>query len=279
MLRLSPDSGAGERTSMKRTVVTAFVTLAASLALLPTAALADGFRGGAGGGHAAGSRPVISRPFVANPFIHHRSVHRPFVHRPLFRPVIPFAVIAAPVVVYAPPPVYYSAPPAYYNSPSSYDPPVVYGPPARGTVAVAPAPAPPPMPSVVQYPHGRYELRGDGTTVPYTWVWIPNPPPPPPPAGAPPAPPAMEEPAPERHSQLYLCTDAQGVAQWTDRWDAIPPQYSAQSTQPPTSWATRMPPIAGASTVVAPAARKGSARAAPSAAACSGCWRTSADWR
>src|SRR5437867_2419595 len=96
-------------------------------------------------------------------------------------------------------------------------------------------PAPPPMPSVVQYPHGRYELRGDGTTVPYTWVWIPNPPPPPPPAGAPPAPPAMEEPAPERHSQLYRWTDAQGVAHWTDRWDAVPPQYRAQATQPRTS--------------------------------------------
>ena len=91
------------------------------------------------------------------------------------------------------------------------------------------------MPSVVQYPHGRYELRGDGTTVPYTWVWIPNPPPPPPPAGAPPAPPAMEEPAPERHSQLYRWTDAQGVAHWTDRWDAVPPQYRAQATQPRTS--------------------------------------------
>src|SRR2546427_5342754 len=42
--------------------------------------------------------------------------------------------------------------------------------------AVAPAPAPPPMPSVVEYPHGRYELRGDGVTAPYAWVWIPNPP-------------------------------------------------------------------------------------------------------
>jgi hypothetical protein len=40
-------------------------------------------------------------------------------------------------------------------------------------------------PSVVQYPHGRYELRGDGVYTAYQWVWIPNapavPPPPPPP--------------------------------------------------------------------------------------------------
>jgi cytosine/adenosine deaminase-related metal-dependent hydrolase len=39
---------------------------------------------------------------------------------------------------------------------------------------------------VVAYPHGRWQLYGDGTTVsPYTWVWIPTgaaPPPPAPPA-------------------------------------------------------------------------------------------------
>jgi hypothetical protein len=42
-----------------------------------------------------------------------------------------------------------------------------------------------PTPSVVHYPHGRYELRGDGVATAYTWVWIPNPPPPPPPPAAP----------------------------------------------------------------------------------------------
>ena len=26
---------------------------------------------------------------------------------------------------------------------------------------------------VVQYPHGRYELRGDGVSVPWAWVWVP----------------------------------------------------------------------------------------------------------
>jgi len=48
----------------------------------------------------------------------------------------------------------------------------------------APLPPPPPVPTVVHYPHGRYELRGDGLAMAYHWVWIPNPPPPPP---APPA--------------------------------------------------------------------------------------------
>lgn len=46
----------------------------------------------------------------------------------------------------------------------------------------------PPYPTVVQYPHGRYELQLHGHQ--YVWVWIPNvaPPPPPPPAPTPPAP-------------------------------------------------------------------------------------------
>ncbi len=30
-----------------------------------------------------------------------------------------------------------------------------------------------PASTVVQYPTGRYELRGDGVSVPYYWVWIP----------------------------------------------------------------------------------------------------------
>lgn len=55
----------------------------------------------------------------------------------------------------------------YYEAPA----PVVYAPPA----------APPAYPTVVQYPHGRYELRLQGAQ--YVWVWIPAvPPPPPPPA-------------------------------------------------------------------------------------------------
>jgi len=45
-------------------------------------------------------------------------------------------------------------------------------------------------PTVINYPHGRYELRGDGIQTPFQWVWIPNPPPPPPPPAAPPAPPS-----------------------------------------------------------------------------------------
>jgi len=62
-----------------------------------------------------------------------------------------------------------------------------------------------PTVTVVPYPNGRYELRGDGVTVPYFWAWVPTqvyvaPPPPPaapadapdmPPVGSPPPPPAV----------------------------------------------------------------------------------------
>lgn len=60
-------------------------------------------------------------------------------------------------------------------------PPVVYSAPVVYAPAVA---APAPYPTVVQYPHGRYELQVVGGQ--YVWLWIPNvlpvAPPPPPPA-------------------------------------------------------------------------------------------------
>src|SRR2546428_10614274 len=46
-----------------------------------------------------------------------------------------------------------------------------------------------PTVTVVPYPNGRYELRGNGMTVPYFWAWAPAPlyiAPPPPPAVPPP---------------------------------------------------------------------------------------------
>lgn len=63
----------------------------------------------------------------------------------------------------------------------------VYAPPPWPVVVVQPAP-PPAYPTVIQYPHGRYELRGDGVRTAYQWLWIPNAPPPPPAAPPPPAP-------------------------------------------------------------------------------------------
>lgn len=85
---------------------------------------------------------------VVGPFLNpHRS--EAGEHR---REVVHQAVVTRPAVVYyeAPAPVVYQAPPPAY-------------------------------PTVVQYPHGRYELRLQGQQ--YVWVWIPAvPPPPPPPA-------------------------------------------------------------------------------------------------
>jgi hypothetical protein len=86
----------------------------------------------------------------------------------IFAPRVVYAGYPAPVVVQRP--VYreviYTTPAAVVTAPPSYQP------------------APTPSPSVVHYPHGRYELRGDGVNVLYQWVWIPNPPPPPPPPAA-----------------------------------------------------------------------------------------------
>mgnify|MGYP006969321334 CR=1 FL=1 len=72
----------------------------------------------------------------------------------------------------------------------------VYAPPP--VVVVQPA-----WPTVIQYPHGRYELRANGAT--YSWVWIPEPPPPPavtPPSGGPPA----QAPAPCTPTGRYVKT-------------------------------------------------------------------------
>ena len=77
-------------------------------------------------------------------------------------------------------PVFYPRPVYAYPRPVVVERPVYYPPP----VVVQPAPPPPVYQSVVQYPNGRYELRGDGIRTAYQWVWIPSaplPPPPPPP--------------------------------------------------------------------------------------------------
>ena len=101
--------------------------------------------------HAGGSRDVAVglASFVA---FHHLVVGSLLFPRPavvVHRP----PVVVHPAVVYRP----VVAPP----------PPVAYA---------APAPA---YPAVVQYPHGRYELRVRGPR--QVWVWIPAVPPPPPP--------------------------------------------------------------------------------------------------
>jgi len=190
---------------------------------------------------ANGGRAVVvgtGRGPVAPGFVH-RPAHPIFPHRPFVRPFFPFGVgvVAAAPIVYSSP-YYYPSDyyPPYYQQ-SYYDPPVSYGAPAAygaqpsGTVAVAPAPPQsPPAPTVVEFPTGRYELRGDGVNTPYSWVWMPNAPTAPPAAPtAPPVDPSSgSSQAPPRAGHLYRWTDSQGVIYWTDRLDAVPEQYRSR---------------------------------------------------
>jgi hypothetical protein len=234
-------------------LIVATAMIFASVASMPSPAVAQRSRsmvGGASGGAVVansgravmggggrvvigGGRPIVTPPIVVPP----RFGHHPFFPRPFF----PFAVVAA-APIYYPPPVYYP-PPAYYAQPyydpASYAAPVSYAPAPSSTVSVAPQR---PAPDVVQFATGRYELRGDGVSTPYTWVWIPNPPTAPPPA-APTAPPSEAPPAtgpssnkPQaatRAGQLYRWVDPQGVVYWTDRLDAVPEQYRSRVKQIP----------------------------------------------
>lgn len=167
--------------------------------------------------------PVVPRPPV-RPFVH------PFGFHPFFprRHFVPFGVAAPPIIVSAPPTVLYT--------PSS----VVYVQPLP--VMTLTPPPPPPTPSVIEYPNGRYELRGDGITTPHTWAWIPKPPPPPPaspethltvppaaPSNAPADPPSTDQRTSGPRVELYRWTDGGGVTTWTDRLDKVPERYRAQA--------------------------------------------------
>ena len=170
-------------------------------------------------GHPAPAHPIAPRARDANPG---GGLRTPFRH-PVHRQIV--STWGSPVIVYAP-----SLAPA----PDYYDPTVAYDP---GPVYDSTPPSPPPAASnVIEYPNGRYELRGDGTTTPFTWVWIPNPPPPPPaaapgalaPTAALPAPSAASFGQPDR---LYRWTDEQGVVHLTDVWSTVPSRYQAQAKQ------------------------------------------------
>ena len=146
-----------------------------------------------------------------------------------------FATFGAPVIVTRPFfPLVVSAPPAIVSSP-----PIVY---AQPPSVVSVAPSPLPTPTVIEYPTGWYQLRGDGVTTPYVWVWIPKPPPPPPseaPSAVPPPPPTAPGSPPtmppvqprssEPLSELYHWTDEQGGAHWTDRLNNVPERYRSRA--------------------------------------------------
>ena len=115
----------------------------------------------------------------------------------------------------------------YVNAPA----PVSSAPPVYVSLVIPGAsnavPAVPARPSVIEYPEGRYELRGDGMSTPYNWVWIPNPPAAPPPPTAPA--PSSGDRSPVRRSQLYRWVDEQGVIHLTDNADIVPEQFRKQA--------------------------------------------------
>jgi hypothetical protein len=141
-------------------------------------------------------------------------------------------------VVVAPVPLILFPSPSLLDTPSVVAPP----PPTVSPPLAALAPPAPPMPRVLQYAHGRYELRGDGLTSPYVWVWVPNPPPPPPvpavpdpppvTAPAPAAPrPATAESVPRSRTVLYRWIDDQNVVNWTNDWNKIPERFRSKAVR------------------------------------------------
>jgi hypothetical protein len=180
-------------------------TLLVVLGLLPAAA--DAQHRGQGHGHG-----------------HHRFHHRPLGSRlVVVAPLFPFgyyaasSVYSAPPVYYAPPPVAYPAPPAYGPAPAYAAPPApAYAPPLRQDVE--------PIQREVVFPTGRYVLRGDGVSTPYTWVWIPNPPT---------APPGTPSGSRETERAIYAWTDGNGVTTWTDRLAKVPPEHRANAQRTP----------------------------------------------
>lgn len=208
------------RRSWKRRVpILAVVALVSGLSAAPAIALAEPpAHGTPDGPHMTGRHPTPPRPMVPRPFPPKPPFSHPHHHR--------FVSVWPSVFAYTSPIVSYD-PPAYYDPPPVYNRMPVYDP---------VPPIPPSTPGTVEYPTGRYELRGDGVTTPYTWVWIPNPPPPPPPPATPqveppasPETPAPPDQTPSLHTRLYHWTDEQGVIHLTDVWDSVPARYQARA--------------------------------------------------
>jgi hypothetical protein len=172
--------------------------------------------------------PVSPRPPSAlrpsGPGNQHPLPHPPFRHGGSSSPVVG-------IPVYVPSDVP-GAIPDQYAWPSPYDLTMVDAAPPASVLSAPPEP--------IEYPTGRYELRGDGVTAPYQWVWVPNPPPGPP-APPPAAPggqaqttaPSVAPATPPLHADVYRFTDEQGVVTWTDRWDSIPERYRSQARRLP----------------------------------------------
>src|SRR3989454_9783710 len=156
------------------------VLAAVGLILMPSSALAGG-RGGVvviaprssvviGSPSTVGVRttPRIFVPRTGGVFVTGTSPHHFFPHQ-FFPRFGTGGIVSSPFFPVSSPffPTVASAPPAIESSP-----PGVYAhPPPSVSVALSPLPTP----TVIEYPTGWYQLRGDGVTTPYAWVWIPKP--------------------------------------------------------------------------------------------------------
>jgi hypothetical protein len=208
-----------------RSGILVVVALIMGLSATPGVALAQHPQGAPSGPHMAEGHRVQSHAVAPHPVM-----SRPPFQHPLHRR---FVSVWSPAVVYALPPVAYDTP-TYYDPPA-YDPPAVYDPAPVYAPSATISTAPPN--DTIEYPTGRYQLRGDGVSMPYTWVWIPNPPPSPPAAAPPIGAPSMLAPPPDpslaRPTHLYQWTDEQGVVHMTDVRDSVPSRYQAQAKQVP----------------------------------------------
>jgi len=149
--------------------ISPLMALALTLTLTPTVARAQhrGFQGHSFHGHSVRMGNV---KFAGSVGVHPSRQPLPLRRPPFdgrrFRPLVPFA-LGYPGALY--PPL------DYYDTP-------VYYPPTAGAIPLN-EPGTPSAPDEIQYPGGRYELRGDGVTRGYVWVWVPDPPSAPPTTG------------------------------------------------------------------------------------------------
>jgi hypothetical protein len=173
---------------------------------------------------------LAPKPVVGVP---HRRPHRVDNRFPVTTIFYTPTAFYDPVALYQPP---VEAPPVTVNvSPVVYVSPTVYVSPSPAAPPPAPVAAPAP-PSVVEYPTGRYELRGDGVATPYSWVWIPNPPVAPPASTPPPDEPrGLAGSTRAARSTVYRFTDDEGTVIWTNQVERVPEPLRRQARPSATS--------------------------------------------
>jgi hypothetical protein len=213
------------------------VAFVASVAIAASPALGDGPRTGQRDGQSDGRHNGQVTPHTPQPSSPFTRIYAPLPYNPrpvVQRPFVPSTfgnsviVVPSPVAPPYPPPLPYGS--GYGYDPSAgVSPGEMYGQPDG--MPIPPPPSGTPTQSVIQYPNGRYELRGDGWTSPYTWAWIPHAPPPPP--AAPPVTPPVTTRQSSGSEDFYSFVDDQGVLHWTDRWDSIPDKYRSNAKRLP----------------------------------------------